>query len=311
MLSDQHRAPARVLYIAGAGRSGSTLLDLILGNHREIASVGELAKLPSHGWVRRDYCGCGEPGHLCPFWSEVRRRWLGPGEGAAALAEVLELQGLFERARRWPRLLAEAGDPSPELLRYADLMASLYRAILAVSGRRVVVDSSKNPARAFALALSPGIDLRLLHLVRDPRGMAFSYAKAFAEDRRRGVQEAIAPQPPLKSALAWRLVNRLAARVRAVLPPARSAELRYEDLVGDPVAELGRLGPLVGLDLAPLGRRVAAGEELAIQHPIAGSRLRMMGSFRLRPDVEWQSAMPARQQRLVARLAGLRSGGGA
>ena len=49
-----------------------------------------------------------------------------------------------------------------------------------MSGKRVLVDSSKNPARALALTMLPDIDLHLLHLVRDPRGYAWSRVKTLA-----------------------------------------------------------------------------------------------------------------------------------
>ena len=40
----------KVVYIMGLWRSGSTLLDIVLGNHQSIESVGELRNLPIVGW---------------------------------------------------------------------------------------------------------------------------------------------------------------------------------------------------------------------------------------------------------------------
>ena len=68
--------PIRVIYIMGAGRSGSTVLDTVLGNHFQIESVGELANLPKFAWINGEYCACGERGNACLFWEEVRLKWM-------------------------------------------------------------------------------------------------------------------------------------------------------------------------------------------------------------------------------------------
>jgi hypothetical protein len=295
----------RVVYVLGVGRSGSTLLDLLLGNHPEVVGVGELGKLVPRGWIRRELCGCGRPGDECPFWAEVRRCWLGTRAGPGDLEAIWELQERFERIRAMPRLLAESGDPSRELEQYGALMRGLFAAIRRVAGRRVVVDSSKGPARALALALVLGDELSLVHLVRDPRGVAFSWAKAFRRNRERGVETDLAGRAWWRTALAWRLVNALAARVARRLPPGRRAFLRYEELAATPASALANLGGVLGLDLGGLERRLAAGEPLPVAHAIAGNRLRMEASFRIAADLEWQRAMAPGVKRWIARLAGI------
>ena len=90
--------PVTLLKITGLGRSGSTILDVVLGNHPQIESVGEVMNLIRTGWVsqeslrgidqkrlRRPLCTCGKrldvlyvdtPEEACPFWSSVRREWV-------------------------------------------------------------------------------------------------------------------------------------------------------------------------------------------------------------------------------------------
>ena len=68
--------PVRVLFIVGCGRSGSTILDTVLGNHAAIESVGEACHLAEKAWLSEDtYCACGKLGRECDFWAEVRRCW--------------------------------------------------------------------------------------------------------------------------------------------------------------------------------------------------------------------------------------------
>ena len=60
------------IYITGRGHSGSTILDILLGNSSQIASVGELLA----GLSRADQgaCSCGATMSDCGFWREVRSR---------------------------------------------------------------------------------------------------------------------------------------------------------------------------------------------------------------------------------------------
>ena len=71
----------RIIYIAGASHSGSTLLDMMLNAHPEIISVGEVLKLnrikvAKTGRVKRTRCSCGSATLLqCEFWSRVNE-WI-------------------------------------------------------------------------------------------------------------------------------------------------------------------------------------------------------------------------------------------
>jgi hypothetical protein len=64
-------APATIVAIASAGHSGSTLLDLLIGNHSRITSAGEMNRVSLYAADRA--CACGEPVASCPYWERVRR----------------------------------------------------------------------------------------------------------------------------------------------------------------------------------------------------------------------------------------------
>ena len=159
--------------------------------------------------------------------------------------EYLRLQGEFERARgmwRW-----WTGPPSEEHLRYGRQTLAIYSAIQRVSGRSVIVDSSKSPVRAVALSRVLGPDLRLLHLVRDPRGVAWSLLKPYVA-RRRGrrparhpVAAGLADEPALD--VRSTRCRRSAARRFA---PDRRATIRYEDFLADPARVLDAVGRRAG-----------------------------------------------------------------
>src|SRR5690606_31136679 len=65
----------KVVYIVGAGHSGSTLLDLILGTHSRIESVGEIKRLERlYSGGKGSGCTCGEPFTACAYWRAIGDR---------------------------------------------------------------------------------------------------------------------------------------------------------------------------------------------------------------------------------------------
>src|SRR5215211_3528803 len=187
-------SPVKVLKITGLGRSGSTILDVVLGNHPDIESVGEVGNLMRNGWIsreslrginpkrlRRPICTCGKrldvlyvetPDEACPFWSGVRREWVERTD-PESVESYPKLRNGFERTRvalliqQCLRLLYERRRQTASFRSYAGLTRAFFESIRAVSGKPVIVDSTKSPVRAFAYSLVPGIDLYMVHLVRD------------------------------------------------------------------------------------------------------------------------------------------------
>lgn len=290
-----------VVYVIGSGRSGSTVLDALLGSHPRAVSTGELSHLVRDGWMGTEICACGNAVVDCPQWTAARAAWTAQlGEGV--VAEYLPLQRSVERLRRVPGLILGSRRGQPGWQRYQVLTRGLFRAIVETTGRDVIVDSSKNPVRALALSRA-GVELKLVHLVRDPRAVAWSFGKSFTRDPAGGVQRDRPGTPIWRTALNWQFVNAQAQLVRRRLPANRSMIVRYEDLVTHPRVTLARIGRLVDLNLEEVATAVEAGTPVVIDHPVAGNRLRMSRVVHLVRDDAWRSAMPASDQRLVSLLA--------
>lgn len=299
----------RVVYIAGAARSGSTVLDTILGNAQGVESVGELFKLARSGWAGAEYCSCGEPGDRCPFWTRVRARFEAAGfnvEQYARLSEEVERRRkvslpLFgTRGRLGPTL--GRGFERDRLEPWGRATAELMRSILDEAGAEVLVDSSKSPERALALSLLPEVDLYLIHLVRDGRGMAWSLSKSIQKDLANGVQREIRGRSVTRTALIWSVVNTQVLRVAKRLPPERKLLLRYEDYLESLETALEPLVDFAGPGVVEAARRAVAGEELPLGHTIAGNRLRMNGAIRLQADHEWREKLNTRDRRRFERV---------
>jgi hypothetical protein len=288
----------RVAYIMGFGRSGSTVLDAVLGYHPAVCGVGELSNLVSYGWLNGGVCSCGARGDVCGFWTGVRQEWSGR-IGDQQVLEYPSLQRTFESQGSWPRLAREGVRRSRAFGAYAASTRELFNSIRAVSGRPVVVDSSKSPMRAHALALTGTLDLRVIHLVRDARAVAWSLRKAYRKDERAGIQKDFHPRPALRTALLWLLVNMQAMWVNRRLCGGAALAVRYEDLATKPRAVLKELGAMLEIDLDELGAAVEQRAQITFAHSIAGNRLRMRRTFDLQFDSEWVEHLSERDKMIV------------
>jgi hypothetical protein len=248
----------RVLYVMGAGRSGSTTLGITLGNCEGVFYAGEL-----DAWLSRH----GEPQVSDPerdrFWGLVRERVQGaePLYGHEAERAIERSMSLF-RIRRWSqrRRLREP---------YRRVSESVYRAITATSGEPVIVDTSHYPLRARELQAADGIDLHILYLVRDPQRVVDSF-------NRRDVAQ-YSKSTLTTNVYLW-LTNLLAVLVFLRQPPSRRLFVSYEDFTADPAGVVRAILELVGSGAAPPDF-----DALATGIPFQGNRVMRTDAIALRP----------------------------
>ena len=100
----------RVLYVGGLGRSGSTLMERLVGQLPGVCAVGELVHLWERGVVADERCGCGEPFGRCPFWLQVGKAAFG-GWDEVDVSRVAALRARVDRNRFIPAL-ARAASPA-------------------------------------------------------------------------------------------------------------------------------------------------------------------------------------------------------
>jgi hypothetical protein len=302
-LMQEYQAPLRVIYIAGVGRSGSTVLDGILGNHPLIQSVGELTRLASDGWLNNFYCSCGKPSRECPFWVAVHQTWCDL-KGSDAIQEDLEKKNKAKRFRQLPFLFHESWNNSHTFQLYADQTFLLLKAIQLVSGCTTIVDSSKGVERAYVLSSISDIDLKVIQLVRDPRGVVWSHKKALIKDVENGLRRDVYPQPAWRTALYWCRMNLLADWLRRRLGPEKSMLIRYEDFMQQTQPVLQKIGDFIGVDLSNVEQAVQRGEKLSFGHTTAGNRVRMKGELKLKFDQEWIHKLPPQDRHRTEILSG-------
>jgi hypothetical protein len=125
---------------------------------------------------------------------------------------------------------------------------------------------------------------RFILMVRNGLDMAFSHNQHQVKlwGRRFGVQlENPAKVSPSQSLQYWLAANALARRHLEELMPGRWLEVRYENLLADPVAEIERIGAFIGTNLDP-----ELSQELAklVEPPATVGRFRAKGLDAFHPN---------------------------
>lgn len=298
------RAQVTVLYVGGFGRSGSTLLERVLGQVPGAVAVGEVVHLIERGLVGNEDCGCGRPFHECAFWNDVGVKAFG-GWDCVSGREWLGLKRSVDRNRFIPLLIAPVVPRyRRRLAQHAERLSRLFEAIGEVSGASIVVDSSKHASTAFLLRRVPGIRLHVVHLVRDSRGVAYSWTKEVTRPEIHGRRTLMPRFHPGAAAARWLWYNALFHLLRRVGTAVTFA--RYEDLLADPAAETTRM-------MAAAGRTVTRGDldflanhhvELATDHSVAGNPMRFRsGRLELRHDEDWRHGLGRGHRQVVTLIS--------
>lgn len=290
----------RFVQITGVGRSGSTLVALLLNAHPQICSPGEVTgPILLSGEMRPNYlCSCGVPLFECDFWSGIQTDLaasgieFGPGHwdmdfqiGHSGLARQLLCRSLGHNAIDELRNAVVGRMPGwgSRLREIGRRNAALVRSVFERTAAPVFVDASKDHVRVRHLRRHAGLDVHVLHLVRDSPAYVASMMKTNWAD----LEDAIGR---------WMRNAAHCIRLRRSLHADRSLLLRYEDLCRDPAGEMGRLTAWLGLDPSPdpLGFR-------EVEHHLIGNRMRLGTNSEIRVDESWREGLSESQIETILR----------
>lgn len=298
----------KVLFIAGNGRSGSTLLGVVLGQIPGFYNVGEVRRVwdeynSDHDAQRgiERICSCGEPFRACPSWSSifgeafggldaVDRRVLSRSSWKFSMHKRLIAPTMRNVAFPWER---------EELNVFLGALDRLYAAIPAATGSRLILDASKWPMYGAMVSRLPSVELYILHLMRDPRAVAFSFTRTKVKPG----ELFIPPQSVAKTMGYWLAVNPAVERFWNAESNPRYMRMTYESFIRSPRASLERILSFVGEPDLPLPLREERTVSVTPAHSVAGNESRSArGDLKLRLDDEWREKMPARSRKLVEAL---------
>jgi hypothetical protein len=267
----------KVLYIAGYGRSGSTVLDIILGNHPDIVSAGELTYLMDDWHAPGRRCACGASYVDCAFWKELP-------EAVSLSEETARVERMVERRRATVSVLLDT-IPDGAKDTYRRVQRGVFSYLTETAGASIVVDSSKSAGdaalRFYALSEIAGLDVYVLHLVRDGRATMASCVRKGSNWALEG--HADSPVfPGMRAAAGWTLANGWVMGLsHRYVRPGRYLRVQFEEMTARPARTLEAIGSFMGIDVSMLVDRVERGDNFEVGHNVGGNRIRHNQSIRL------------------------------
>lgn len=270
-MGDKNISSPRVIYIAGSGRSGSTLLDIIIGNNKNCFSTGELMFFVANGILEKEYCSCGKLVISCKFWGKIIDEW--KRVMSMSLDEYRQVQIKYLRNRQTLLLVKNNFFPSVLFKKFLEDTRLLYQIISNNINGDLIIDSSKNAHRILILK-KIGIDLTVVRISRKFSGVLNSNKKSIKKDLKRGVEKNMQPQGFLYVLFTWCIDNFLA---KVMSLGVRYYHLEYENLIKNPIDSLRGIVP-INDDFYGLIK--AKGPFLA-KHLVAGNALRMSEEIHL------------------------------
>ena len=298
------RKPIRYVCLPGSRFTGSTLLGSLLNEHPECASIGAATGLIRRTDLTTYRCSCGELFRECEFWNHIAARTQALGHPVNVfetnfwnthlrLSRNHLINVLLARSLGWEPLtrardglIGRIPGVKAAITRMAWNTWSLASAVLERTGKTVFVDTARDHQRPKFLSPFPMLDVKVIHLIRDPRGNAASIMK------HTGVDVATAARQ-------WTHSNSEADRVRRYLPQERWLSLHYESLCADPAGVLDRISDFLGIARSAMQH----GFRNSVSH-IIGNKMRMNALTEIREDLSWQTSLGGAELSTIARIAG-------
>lgn len=278
-------ARVKVLYVAGFSRCGSTLLGSLLGQLDGFFNLGEARMIWQRSLIDDRHCGCGVQFSECDTWRRIMDRFqsVRPGVPAAAMAEAV---GKLTRTRSLP-ITSRVAYARNEAIRDAgaleDAVTALYESVQVVTGARVLIDTSKVPMYAYMLRHS-GLDVRVAHLVRDPRAVAVSRLIPKQHVDQASTMGGVSI---FNTAVTWNLVN---GSIERLLSDSAYLRLGYRQMIEQPAATLRSLAHFMGESATLDGWLSDQTANLTPTHSVYGNPGRFSsGAVQLAVDERWRS----------------------
>ena len=177
--------------------------------------------------------------------------------------------------------------------------------MIEVSGRPIIVDTSKHVSTALLLRRIPDVDLRIVHVVRDPRGVAYSWTKVIDRPEATAEDHKMATLHPARIGMRWLWFNWAFGNMDRL--GVETTTLRYEDFVESPVEMLNQVLTFAGLE--PTAESILGTDEPVVLEPghsVAGNPRRLdRRPVEIRKDEGWRTALDPKMSKIVGRITSL------
>ncbi|RLJ70436.1 sulfotransferase family protein [Hydrogenivirga caldilitoris] len=290
----------KVIYIAGEGRSGSTLLERILGQHPDIFAAGELIHIWERSFIENQLCSCGKSFSDCDVWQRITENFV----SNIKTFEPKEIIKAIENTSRMRHYLLGKNLKNKDSVFLNDVYYNLYNAIKRYTNKDFIIDASKHPVFAHILTQNTKINLYVIHLIRDARGVAYSWNKKKIRPEIIGKIEYMPRYSIFRSAIYWNLIKKVALNLKG---KTNYIQIRYEDLVKYPEKTLKEIFNFLGvknnLDNFVDRSNGKVFVNLQTNHTVSGNPFRFKtGNVELKPDQSWQNSFPFYKKFIVTLL---------
>jgi len=262
-----------IVYLMGAGRSGTTALATFLGNSKDILTVGEMHQFFEHIDENKS-CSCGMSLSSCPFWSRVLKEL--PKDYIESSNEYRNFCKRFEYHSAISKYALNRFSQD-DLKRYLLINETIFRAINNISKKRYILDSAKYIGRALGLRKSNNLNLKIIYVVRDVRGVINSFSKNVQSPRR-----------PFSTIIYWLIINSIGEFIYRVSPRDTILKLKYEDLIENPIEEVNRVEEFLEVDLNIIKKKIENQESFEMPHIVGGNRLKVNREIKFKKDIDWK-----------------------
>jgi len=311
----------KLVYLAAASHSGSTMTAMLLGAHPELCSVGEL-KAINLGDESSYLCSCKTLAKDCSFWQGVTDKMAIKGHDFCISNAGTDIRtGATSYMQRLLRPLVR--NPFMEFVRDSLLTlspvwrkklpllqkrnADYVRSIAEQAGVETVIDSSKIGIRLKYLLRNPDLDIKVIWVVRDGRGVSLAYKdpSEFADAKDPKFRGGGTGKTPEHSrgieigAEEWVRCNQETEAVLATMPKESWMQVHYEDICNHTEKTLDALFEFVGVD--PSKKRL---DFKTVEHHVVGNGMRLDDSEEIILDERWKGLLDENELLTYHQVAG-------
>ncbi len=262
------RCMKQIVYILGGGRSGSTLLDIMLGNAEGVFSCGELRRFSPHRGLSRPN---EQRMESIQFWKRVSNRL----DKILKEPERTNFEKLCHEIEYHSRFVTPWQLSKDKMEIYGRYINALMDLIFEESGANWIVDSSKYPGRLLALLKVSKYPVSVVYLTRHPVGVVQSFGRNDVEQPGKGFLAANYYYA-VNGFLCNMAFHRLAAD--------RRVKIRYEGLIRDPKKVLSTIGKRFGMDLETPVYLAVRRKPFQVGYLVDGNRVRLQREILLRSN---------------------------
>lgn len=257
----------KIIYIAGYGRSGTTILDIILSNSTNITSAGALATILK--WIKENHlCSCGEKMEDCSFWEDYK---LGLYEDK--IDKKLQIQRLCERYY-FPILAWEN--------EYSNYINHTFHYVC--KDNNVIIDSSGTPHivlfRPYLLKKYSEFDVKLIFSKRRLNDVLKSTLKKHGSPEREKNRSKIVIF--FVTIFSYLITYLFTSLIYLTFDKSSRQIVKFKKLKKEPEIVLRDIGSKFDINLEKSISILQADNEFEINHMVGGNRIRFKDSIKFR-----------------------------